>query len=305
LHLFPLHALPLNSLENYLLDYFPDGVQYAPSCQLLQLSQKVAQQQNSSLHRLFAIQNPTKDLDFTDIEVEAIKDNFNPREIISQDKASKNAFDLAANSDTLRLAECVHFSCHGYFHAPAPLSSYLTLADSLVPSDLPANRNPGEATRYLAWRDNKDVDLQKCLTLGEIFALNLQQCRLVTLSACETGLTDWRQLTDEYIGLASGFLIAGSPSIVSSLWLVNDLSTCLLMIKFYQNLQTGLSIAKALNNAQCWLRDVEKEELQRWTQELPLSPGKRLSLEGCLSTANNKPFHSPEHWAAFCMIGQS
>ena len=40
------------------------------------------------------------------------------------------------------------------------------------------------------------------------------------------------------------------------------------MIKFYQNLQTGVSIAKALNNAQCWLRDVTKAELQKWTQEL-------------------------------------
>ena len=57
---------------------------------------------------------------------------------------------------------------------------------------------------------------------------------------------------------------------VSSLWTVNDLSTAFLMIRFYQNLKSGLTIAKSLNQAQLWLRDVRVAELQEWTSKLRL-----------------------------------
>ncbi len=67
LHLLPLHALPLGNnqqkngqtQQNCLLDKFPRGVGYAPSCQLLQLNQN---QQRPNFSQLFAIQNPTGDL---------------------------------------------------------------------------------------------------------------------------------------------------------------------------------------------------------------------------------------------------
>lgn len=61
-------------------------------------------------------------------------------------------------------------------------------------------------------------------------------CRLVTLSACETGITDIRQSPDEFLGLQAGLLQAGAPTVVSTLWPVDDLSTMLLMERFYQNL---------------------------------------------------------------------
>jgi CHAT domain-containing protein len=44
--------------------------------------------------------------------------------------------------------------------------------------------------------------------LGEIFGLSLNQCCLVILSACETVMIDTKSLSDEYIGLPSGFLYA-------------------------------------------------------------------------------------------------
>jgi CHAT domain-containing protein len=66
---------------------------YTPSCQLLQLSQRVNPTgEESSPTRLFAIQNPTEDLDFTDIEVEAIAKSFNPAEVLIRKKASKTGF---------------------------------------------------------------------------------------------------------------------------------------------------------------------------------------------------------------------
>jgi len=114
---------------------------------------------------------------------------FHPHaEILVKAEARKEAI---ANQ-RLQAAHCVHFACHSIFDLESPLRSALVLAGV----------------------DLKALDLERCLTLGEIFGLNLSQCRLVALSACETGLTDPTSLSDEYIGLPSGFLYAGSPSFV-------------------------------------------------------------------------------------------
>ncbi|MCA1991692.1 MAG: CHAT domain-containing protein [Coleofasciculus sp. S288] len=45
--------------------------------------------------------------------------------------------------------------------------------------------------RYLNVREGETHDLNQCLTLDAILSLNLEQCRLVTLSACETGLINY------------------------------------------------------------------------------------------------------------------
>lgn len=194
---------------------------------------------------------------------------------------------------------------HGYFDFEFPLESALVLAGAQTAApaqDSDANGTISDPTGQI-------IDLEKCLTLGEIFGLDLSQCCLVTLSACETGLTDFRSITDEYIGLPSGFLYAGSPSVVSSLWTVNDLSTAFLMIRFYQNLQEGTPVALALNLAQLWLRDVTKVEVKKWIADnhLPLSPAVRMELRRRLYLLQDgaQPFREPFHWAGFCTVGQS
>jgi CHAT domain-containing protein len=180
-----------------------------------------------------------------------------------------------------------------------PLQSALLLADSHI-SEAPQESDPNQ---YLLARDGSAIDLSKCLTLDNIFTRDFSDCRLVVLSACETGLTVFSSLSDEYIGLPSGFLVAGSPSVVSSLWAINDLSTALLMMKFYQNLKTGLTVTLALNTAQNWLRNATKEEL---INQLDLNAAQRMQLRFELRNidANTKLFESPYHWAAFCAMGQ-
>ena len=127
----------------------------------------------------------------------------------------------------------------------------------------------------------------------------------MTLSACERGLTAPTSLSDEYIGLPSGFLYAESPSVVSSLWTISDISTAFLVAKLYQNLPQGSSVAVALNQAQRWLRDATGDELQQWMEEqqLPLNPTLKISLARRFRQ-NRQPFQSPFYWAAFCPIRQ-
>jgi CHAT domain-containing protein len=85
------------------------------------------------------------------------------------------------------------------------------------------------------------------LTSGEIFDMKLN-ADLVVLSACRTGNGD---LTgDGVIGLSRSLAIAGVPSVVVSLWNVNDGATKNLMSEFYRNLtEKKLDKAQSLRQA--------------------------------------------------------
>ena len=297
LHLLPLHALTSRRLKQNiektgcLLDLFPGGVRYTPSCHLLQLSQRVNPTgEESSPTRLFAIQNPTEDLDFTDIEVEAIGKSFNPAEVLIREKATKAA--LQQQIEGLQNPYIAHFACHGRFNFTNPRKSALILA------------GPKSAT------DNVNSNNIKDLTLEEIFNLSLSKCSLVTLSACETGLTDIRDNTDEYIGLPSGFLYAGATSIISTLWAVNDVSTAILTIRFYEIFlsQTRPPVAIALRESQLWLRSLTVKGLLEWVEASKLlSSEHKKVIKNKYKRGYNQdyqPYKKPIYWAAFCATGQ-
>jgi len=76
------------------------------------------------------------------------------------------------------------------------------------------------------------------LTLDDIYNLDLDKSTLVTLSACETGVSS-PNAGDELVGLTRGFFYAGTPSLVVSLWKVNDEVTTVLMQEFYERLRDG------------------------------------------------------------------
>ena len=309
LHLLPLHALPVG--ESYLTDRFPLGVGYAPSCQLLQQMQ---QRQRPDFQSLFAIQNPTGDLQFTDQEVNSILSFFPDHQVLSNSEATKAALDQALPH--LQEVDYLHFSCHGDFNQDSPLDSFLLLADAIV-SSKPKDANPKQY-----FETSKGfIDLSKCLTLGNLFeqGFDLKKCRLVVLSACETGLIDFNNNSDEYIGLPSGFLYVGSSSVVSSLWTVDDMSTAYLMIKFLQNLKESqdFSVTVALNEAQKWLRNITFKDLEKWAKNLELDSSNNREIERSIrqpreivgkdaqnKNLDEKPFQSPYHWAAFTAVGK-
>jgi CHAT domain-containing protein len=124
---------------------------------------------------------------------------------------------LAALRDAAPAADVVHLACHAQFRADSPYFSALHLAD-------------GE------------------LSLRDAAALPLV-ASLVTLSACETGLSRAAP-GDELIGLVRGFLLAGAPNVLATLWTVDDASTAALMEDFYAGLCAGARPAAALRAAQ-------------------------------------------------------
>jgi CHAT domain-containing protein len=177
----------------------------------------------------------------------------------------------------------VHFSCHGSYNWTDPTASALFLAD-------------GE------------------LTLAELQqgVVDLSRTRLVTLSACETGISDVLQGSpEEYVGVPAGFLLAGVPCVVSSLWAVPDLSTALIMERFYSNhVQNGMEFPAALGEAQRWLRQATAREMglvELWECVYQNSGESDVDAFRAMryyrSNPEVQPFAHPYYWAAFTVNG--
>jgi CHAT domain-containing protein/tetratricopeptide (TPR) repeat protein len=147
-------------------------------------------------------------------------------------KDSMEALDFRASLATATSPELgryryLHFATHGYLDSEHPELSAIVL--SLV--DRNGHAEPG------------------FLRANDIYNLKLP-ADLVVLSACETGLG--KEIRGEgIVGLTRGFMYAGSPRVIVSLWSVNDRATEELMAAFYQKLlKEKLSPAAALRQAQ-------------------------------------------------------
>jgi tetratricopeptide (TPR) repeat protein len=120
--------------------------------------------------------------------------------------------------------DILHFATHAVPDSENGLRSHLILAPE--PPDSPED---GE------------------LEAREIIGIPLT-ARLTVLSACETG--QGQQTGGEgLLGLVWAFRAAGCPSVVASLWQVNDQATAKLMEAFYKNLQSGARKDDALRSA--------------------------------------------------------
>ncbi|MBD2211662.1 tetratricopeptide repeat protein [Nostoc linckia FACHB-104] len=147
-------------------------------------------------------------------------------------KERKQAYDFAANRSVATDAQLsqyriIHFATHGILNS----------------------QNPELSGVVLSLFDETGKPQNGFLRLHDIFNLKLP-AELVVLSACETGLGE-EVKGEGLIGLTRGFMYAGSPRVLVSLWSVDDQGTSELMKKFYSKmLQQGLKPAAALRAAQ-------------------------------------------------------
>jgi tetratricopeptide (TPR) repeat protein len=156
-------------------------------------------------------------------------------------EGSFKALDFAANratalSSNLGRYRIIHFATHSLLNSQHPELSGIVL--SLV--------------------DEKGRPQDGFLRLHDIYNLKLA-ADLVVLSACKTGLG--KEIKGEgLVGLTRGFLYAGAPRVVASLWKVDDRATAELMKLFYQRmLRDGLRPAAALRAAQ-----IDMTKWPRW-----------------------------------------
>jgi len=88
---------------------------------------------------------------------------------------------------------------------------------------------------------------ERSLNTYEIYNLKLK-ADMVVLSGCNTGAGKL-QKGEGVMSLARGFFYAGCPSIIMTLWNVEDISSSTIMIEFYRNLKNGFSKDEALRKA--------------------------------------------------------
>jgi CHAT domain-containing protein len=159
------------------------------------------------------------------------------------------------------------------FKKKAPKAGIIHLATHAIIND----KNPMYSKLVMSKDKNSGED--GFLNTYELYNMNLS-ADLVVLSACNTGCG--KLIRGEGImSLARGFMYAGCPSIVMSLWPVDDQSTSLLMKYFYNGLDDGLSKDKALRNAKLeYLKraDAVKSNPFYWAGFVPIGNTKPIQL---------------------------
>jgi CHAT domain-containing protein len=129
------------------------------------------------------------------------------------------------------------------------------------------------------------------------------KANLVVLSGCDTALGKL-STGDELVGLTRAFIYAGTPSVVASLWNVDDSSTAQLMASFYRNLKT-MSKAEALRQAQLELIRGEghSDLLTRrgigGIGKLGETPEAQSGSQDPISISTSHPYV----WAPFILVG--
>jgi CHAT domain-containing protein len=241
----PLHYVPFHALldrRGYVIDRFE--ISYAPSATVLKLCRdKTAAARrgmarpasgfpalsraegsdlkfdisNYSAGKLVALGVANRETPSIEREVHALASLFPDAVTLTGNRATHDNLMRYAPQ-----ARYLHLASHGYFRRDNPMFSFLKLADSP-------------------------------LNFYSLLDLRLK-AEMVTLSACHTGVNTVFP-GDELHGLMRGFLYAGAPSLVASLWAANDVSTAEFMREMYSRIRAGDTKRAALRSAQLAVKD--------------------------------------------------
>jgi CHAT domain-containing protein len=143
------------------------------------------------------------------------------------------------------------------------------------------------------------------LPLEALLNGRLSGCDLAVLSACESGLTEPTDSAEEYIGLPAALIVAGAASVIASLWIVDDVSTALLVTHTLKeaNKRELFEPAAQLHNAQLWLRTATLKELSSTIESIAPSREVAEKTVATLAERGDIPFSHPFWWAALTCIG--
>ncbi|EFL27529.1 LigA protein [Streptomyces himastatinicus ATCC 53653] len=268
----PLQAVPVGEGGELLDDL--GTLTLAPSAGVYAASRGAADRLPSPVPRLVAVSDPDGSLPGARSELAEIRGLFE----VGGETVSAVGDDATVEWLLGHLAEAsyLHLSCHGNAELMGQ-GGKLALADGI-------------------------------LDLDALIRRQLPHCRLVVAGACQSGRYEVIDAPDEFTGLPGGFLQAGAACVITSLWQVNDLATALLMTRLYELLAPvggahGEPPVSALRVARTWLRRLTWYGLARYTDAHP----HLATLAGRYARperdADERPFASPVHWAAFTAWG--
>ncbi|KUN84244.1 CHAT domain-containing protein [Streptomyces griseoruber] len=224
-----------------------------------------------------AVTDPEGGLDCALHEPEALPARLGAR-YPEPDGGDRTAWLLTA----LRDATTAHFACHAHWNPDDPLSSWI------------------------------DLGAPHRLTITDVLDLVAPGLGLVVLSCCSTGVAT-ESLADELLGFGTAFLLTGAKAVVCSTWDLSDLSSSLVMCRFYRLLGQGADPAVALREAQLWLSAVTRADIEQLVAEaLDEVPGALLPVGLAVeaqqllwqdTAPGHRPFRHPAAWAGFAYHG--
>ncbi len=291
LHYLPLHALRADG--PYLAERNP--VCYTPSASVMPYCHAKRKPVRGGRSLVLGDSRPDLPLPFAREEARRVAHLLGCEPLLGP--AARKAQVLATLADEAgrQAVDVLHIACHGTFDPAEALKSGLLLAP------------------------DGDGGL---LTAEEIFGIQMR-AELVTLSACESGVNE-RRPGDELIGLTRALIYAGTPSVLVSLWRVDDLATSLLMEQFYRAWRGGMGKAQALQAAQCWLMRLPRDEALtalRAARDQALAAYRQAGGEDLRARQwwaalaarcseleeeyrpGDCPFAHPYYWAPFVLVG--
>jgi CHAT domain-containing protein len=272
LNYLPFHAL-VGSDGRFLIEKYP--IYYLSSASLLQFTKE---KRTAMREKVLAFGNPDlgdpeRELEFAELEAQELGNIYPQSHIYVEKEATEEKSKALSPSHDI-----LHFAAHTELNEEDPLSSAILLAKG----------------------GNDDGKLE----VREIFGMDLK-ANLVVLSGCETGLGKLSR-GDELVGLTRAFIYAGTPSVVASLWKVDDSSTAQLMAEFYRNLKTMTKV-EALRQAQLQLirgegrSDLFARRGVGGIKKLAATQGVEPTADGFTSPLVSTSL--PYFWAPFILVG--
>lgn len=212
-------------------------------------------------------------------EARAIQSVFPEAQILTGAKAAKNALK------EVHAPLILHIATHGFFLEDSDAAE---AKDANTANTSSSRGSPAEARienpllrSGLALSGANAVSAGNndgILTALEASSIDLWGTKLVTLSACETGVGEVKNGEGVY-GLRRAFFLAGTESLVMSLWSVSDRVTREMMTSYYEGLSHGLGRGQSLRQAQlAMLKRKDRQHPFYWASFI--QSGEWANLEG-------------------------
>jgi CHAT domain-containing protein len=193
----------------------------------------------------------------------ALAERYRPASYRLSDATCAQVLDRLANADL------VQFFCHGQAEPTDPLLGGLELMDGR-------------------------------LSVGALMGRPRGRPQLVVLAACESQITG-TTAPNEAVGLPAALIQAGAAGVVAAQWPVDERVAMLLLNRFHDFLAAGRAPARALTEAQCWLRDANGAEIAARYPDLTT---RRPSAAFANQRNAAIPYKEPIYWAAFGYTGR-
>jgi len=242
---------------------------YLPAIGVLRATQNVEKETKTEKSSLLAFGNPITEMNkflgklpYSEKEVKKLSELFDPTSV---------AVEIGAAATKAKFRELapkysyIHLATHGLVNQDQPMDSAVVLA--------PEGGDDG------------------LLTVKDILQLPQLKAKMIVLSACQTG--QGKITGDGVVGLSRAFVIAGTPSVLVSLWSVDDVLTEYQMESLYYELLRGANKASALRKAQIKTINFLEKGLTSRTADPKLA-----------SAPKQEDRANPRYWAAFQLLGE-